>query len=368
MDLQSEVRGESDNIVEKKQPILSLCIPTYNRKEKLVRLVNGVLANLESAAGNIEICISDNASTDGTGEFLNELISNKNIKMLKHSVNKGFDHNYISVFAMATGKYVWIMGDDDTIMENGLEKILILLQKELPDYVYVHIASSDNDLPKYFPGIKPGKYDPTILQSMLCKDGLDMFGFIGSHIFKKNALALLTSDDEKVFMGWPHLAILLSASDNFKSFLVTEPLARQIGDGLIWTATNWVLVSIKKIDILGYYTPKWAYAKFKNFWIIKNTFLNKRSIGSLMHAKILEPGRYAEIIDKTHHYYKQSKGTLRIVIYAYLNIILIIKNLPMDFLLSKFKSEYYRNKVKEYSDMQIKNASNEGYSRGNADS
>ena len=40
----------------------------------------------------------------------------------------------------------------------------------------------------------------------------------------------------------------------------------------------------------------------------------------------------------------------------------------MDFLLSKFKSEYYRNKVKEYSDMQIKNASNEGYSRGNADS
>lgn len=367
MDLQSDAIGESDNIVEIKQPILSLCIPTYNRKEKLARLVNGVLENIDKAAGKIEICISDNASTDGTGEFLNEFISNKHIKILKHSVNKGFDHNYVSVFAMATGKYVWIMGDDDTIMDNGLEKMLHLLQIESPDYVYVHIASSDNDLPKYFPEIKPGNYDPKILQSMLCKDGLDMFGFIGSHIFKKNALAALSSDDEKVYMGWPHVAILLSASDNFKSFLVTEPLARQIGDGLVWTATNWVLVSVKKIDILAHYTPKWAYTKFKNFWIIKNTFLNKSSISNVIHAKILEPARYAEIIDKTRYYYKKSKGTLRFVIYAYLNIILIIKNLPIDFLLSKFKSEYYKNKVKEYSDLQIENASNEGYSRENAD-
>ena len=367
MDLQSEVRGESDNIVEKKQPILSLCIPTYNRKEKLVRLVNGVLANVDSAAGNIEICISDNASTDGTHEFLQQFSTCTNIKIITHEENNGFDYNYVSVFKMATGKYVWVMGDDDTIMDNGLEKMLHLLQKESPDYVYVHIASSENDIPKYFPNVKPGRYPLSKLQTMLKKDGLDMFGFIGSHIFKKNAIEALSPNDEKIYMGWPHIAILLTDSDDIKSFLVTEPLARQIGDGLVWTATNWVLVSLKKIDILKHYKPVWADRNFVFYPIIKNTFLTKNVISNLMHAKLLEPQRYVEIVDKTDHYLRKCKGTLKSVISVYYSVTLFIKHLPIDFLLSRLKNQYYNNKVKGYKEMLVENASNEGYSRGNAD-
>ena len=52
------------------KPILSLWIPTYNRKEKLARLINGVLADFQRLSGKIEICITDNASTDGTDELL----------------------------------------------------------------------------------------------------------------------------------------------------------------------------------------------------------------------------------------------------------------------------------------------------------
>lgn len=357
----------SDRILDENLPILSLCIPTFNRKDQLIRLVTGVMSDVGKAAGKIEICIADNASTDGTNEFLKDISSNKNINILTQPENKGFDKNYVSVFAMATGRYVWIMGDDDTIMENGLERILFLLETETPDYVYVHIASSNSDLPQYFQHIRPGKYDCAVLQSMCCKDGLDMFGFIGSHIFKKNYLNALTPNDEKVYMGWPHVAILLTASDNFKSFLVTEPLARQIGDGLIWTATNWVLVGLKKIDILGHYKPKWAKRKFKNFWMIKNTFLTKNAIGNLMHAKILEPSRYTEIIVKTRYYFKKSRGTLKFEIFVYLIIALIIKYLPIDFFLNTFKNQYYKNKIKEYLDTQTENASLEGYSRGNAE-
>ena len=95
----------------------------------------------------------------------------------------GFDKNYFTVFSMATSKYVWVLGDDDIIIKNRVEKILKLLQDETPDYAYVHIASADSDMPNYFKNIKPSKYPANTLHSMLCNEGLDMFGFIGSHIF-----------------------------------------------------------------------------------------------------------------------------------------------------------------------------------------
>lgn len=353
----------ADTIVDVYKPVLSLCIPTYNRKEKLARLVNAVLADLQRLSGKIEICISDNASTDGTDELLKELSACKYINIFRQSANLGFDKNYVTVFSMARGEYVWILGDDDIIVENGLEKLLQLLQNESPDYAYIHIASADSDLPNYFKNIEPGKYSEKTLHSMLCNDGLDMFGFIGSHLFKKSDLNFLKPADEQLYSGWPHLAQLLATSDNVKTFVVTAPLARQIADGLFWSSTNWVLVNMKKIDILGYYKPKWADEKFKFFFIIQKTFLTKSSIANLVHAKILETNRFSEIFDKAHYYFKKSRGGLKFSIFIYWALIFFIRYLPIGYILSKFKPNYYKNKMKDYAAMQIEKASNEGYSR-----
>ncbi|EBH2219729.1 glycosyltransferase, partial [Salmonella enterica] len=48
--------------------LISFCIPTYNRKEYLEELLNSI-NNQEKFNLDIEICISDNASTDGTEEM-----------------------------------------------------------------------------------------------------------------------------------------------------------------------------------------------------------------------------------------------------------------------------------------------------------
>ena len=45
-------------------PVLSVCIPTYNRGEELASRVRAWLAAAEG--GDFEIVVSDNASTDGT--------------------------------------------------------------------------------------------------------------------------------------------------------------------------------------------------------------------------------------------------------------------------------------------------------------
>lgn len=354
---------ESELVTGVNKPVLSLCIPTYNRREKLARLVNGIQQDLQNAGGKIEICISDNASTDGTNKLVMELSTHKYISVYRQSENVGFLKNYAAVFSMARGNYVWILGDDDVVVKNGLEKLLQLLEKESPNYIYVHIASAASNSPTYFQNIKPGKHSANVLRSMFSNEGLDMFGFIGSHIFPKSSLDILTSSTEVLASGWPHLVLVLAASDNLESFLVTEPLARQIGDGLFWSPTNWVLVNMRKVDVLILYKPKWTDKNLKFFFITNKTLLSKSPIANLLNAKILEPGRFSEIVTQSKYYFKKSKGILRSTILIYWILIVVIKYFPIGYILKKIKPAYYRNKIKKHLDLKMEKSFYEGYSR-----
>ncbi len=54
----------------RQQPAVTVCIPTYNRRELLSRSLQSVLdQSLEDA----EIIISDNASTDDTEEYVRSI-------------------------------------------------------------------------------------------------------------------------------------------------------------------------------------------------------------------------------------------------------------------------------------------------------
>jgi glycosyltransferase involved in cell wall biosynthesis len=60
---------------ENKQPILSICVPTYNREKCLRRLLDSIVFQKEFIDTNdVEVVISDNASTDSTKELVNEYV------------------------------------------------------------------------------------------------------------------------------------------------------------------------------------------------------------------------------------------------------------------------------------------------------
>ena len=53
---------------QNKQPLLSICIPTYNRASYLEGAIQNIIT--DNAFGDeVEIIISDNASTDNTEEI-----------------------------------------------------------------------------------------------------------------------------------------------------------------------------------------------------------------------------------------------------------------------------------------------------------
>lgn len=120
------------------RPDLTIAIPTYNRADKLEESVG--LAIRYSVGKNVEILISDNASNDDTTERVENVRKNyPNIRYYKNEKNIGFDGNFLNCFEKATGKYVWLLSDDDKLLPGAVDSVLDALKKEP---VCMHLNSS----------------------------------------------------------------------------------------------------------------------------------------------------------------------------------------------------------------------------------
>lgn len=119
---------------------LSFCIPTYNRAD----FINGTLTSIadQIIEGHytdiVEICVSDNASTDGTDKLINSF-KNKypavQVVYSKSSENLGADRNYLKVVELASGEYCWLMGSDDALVPGSISRILSEIKHDYDIYL-----------------------------------------------------------------------------------------------------------------------------------------------------------------------------------------------------------------------------------------
>lgn len=121
---------------------LTIAIPTYNRysllKESLVRLMSAI------HNPNIEVFVTDNASTDGTEAFMQRFCKEyPMVRYHRNTENRGFYGNFINCFIEAKGEYLWILSDDDVILPNGLTHVLEVIQQK-PDFVYLSSVGMEN--------------------------------------------------------------------------------------------------------------------------------------------------------------------------------------------------------------------------------
>lgn len=106
--------------------LLSICIPTWNRKNYLDELLNNINYVFENHVGEVELIISDNCSDDGTDEVLKYYSDNNKIHtiIVHQAVHIPFQENLIACYLRATGKYVLFLGDDDRLIKWNFTKLL----------------------------------------------------------------------------------------------------------------------------------------------------------------------------------------------------------------------------------------------------
>jgi glycosyltransferase involved in cell wall biosynthesis len=109
-------------------PLVSVCIPTYNRCEQLKSAVFSVM---NGTYEHIAIIISDNASSDGTQEWCESICAtDSRISYFRHEVNQGPTKNFEFARAKANGKYFMWLGDDDYLSSDYIEVCVAELETD----------------------------------------------------------------------------------------------------------------------------------------------------------------------------------------------------------------------------------------------
>lgn len=118
---------------------LSIAIPTYNRSDFLNHSLATHIPICEKH--NIQIFISDNASSDDTSKIVEKWKKiYPHVYYKRNLSNLGPDENFKSVLQMSNTEYTWLLGDTSEIHEPDLKKTLTLISsKEKYDAIVVNL-------------------------------------------------------------------------------------------------------------------------------------------------------------------------------------------------------------------------------------
>ncbi|HWM09615.1 MAG TPA: glycosyltransferase family 2 protein [Solirubrobacteraceae bacterium] len=105
-------------------PAVSVAIPTFNRRETLRRAVESALAQTHE---DLEVVVSDNASTDGTEDLLRELGRDGRLRVVRQPVNRGMVANLDAVLRLTRGDAAMLLSDDDWLDPRCVELALAAL-------------------------------------------------------------------------------------------------------------------------------------------------------------------------------------------------------------------------------------------------
>lgn len=116
-------------------PLVSICIPTYNGALFLQESLQSVL---DQTYQNIEVVISDDASTDGTLELLENFKEQVTCPItIHHHTPSGIGANWNNCVRNSKGTYIKFLFQDDILLANCIERMVqVALIQENVGLVY----------------------------------------------------------------------------------------------------------------------------------------------------------------------------------------------------------------------------------------
>lgn len=129
-----EQRGGSRIPEQPARPLVSVGLPTYNRAPLLRRAVQSVLSQ---DYDNVELVISDNASSDETRVVCEELARrDTRVRYIRQPTNIGPTANYAAVFRESHGEFYMNFADDDWLGQSYISECVRALLDN-PDLILV---------------------------------------------------------------------------------------------------------------------------------------------------------------------------------------------------------------------------------------
>ncbi len=107
------------------EPLVSICIPTYNRATIITKAIDSALSQTYK---NIEVIVVDNASTDNTEEIVLGY-DDPRLRYVRNSENLGLFGNFNRCIELYKGEFLHILHSDDYIDSDFTEKCVDFFKK-----------------------------------------------------------------------------------------------------------------------------------------------------------------------------------------------------------------------------------------------
>jgi glycosyltransferase involved in cell wall biosynthesis len=178
------------------QPLVSVVMCTFNGEKYLRPQLDSILSQTYR---NLEVIISDDASTDGTVPVLKEYSQkDPRVRILLNPENLGYNINFEKAFPYARAEYIAI-SDQDDIWDS--DKIEIMMKQWLPGSLFMYSLSGNfynDDLNSRKPA-PPVRYG-TITQPHQLVFSSPVHGH--ACMFKKGLLQHCTPFPDNVYYDW----------------------------------------------------------------------------------------------------------------------------------------------------------------------
>lgn len=273
---------------------LAICIPTFNRSYHLKNCLNSLLNN-GKIIKDVEICISDNNSTDDTKDVINFYKKKININYHKNYENIGVAKNILKSVEISNSEFCWVVGDDDMLLNYSIKEVLNLINNYTnADYFYInsfHFNSellknykypiNTEDLPKNLKKFSdfPNNFYGKFIDFINPKISFDFLGGLYLSVFRKynwdknlGKINYKNMDNKSLFSNldntYPHIKIFAYAFKNSEAYFNSKPLSINLYGVREWTSLYPIVRSIRSIDALEVYSKNGLTKK--KLFIYKN--------------------------------------------------------------------------------------------------
>lgn len=196
---------------------LTIAIPTYNGARTINQCIDSFKDLLTE---EVEVIISDNASIDGTGDKVKKYLNNPSFKYFLNEKNVGMDANFDLAVKRATGKFVWILSDDDIVENKEIVTILLKTIKDNIDnsVIYLNYNDTNHKITKNYYSITGNDF----FRVSNFKSTL-----ISSTVVNKE---IWDSIDKTPYYGllWLHICYLVIANSTHKTSILHDTAISQI--------------------------------------------------------------------------------------------------------------------------------------------
>lgn len=287
------------------QPMLTICIPTYNRAAHLQKLLWTLQFQiLPLCAGELDIVVVNNASKDQTRQILDG-VTHPAIRVVhRDEFLLTAEENIIHSLDFCRGEFVWFLGDDDVpVVSNFLDHLERIRRNDVDFLVFNAALADKNGTLFSIQALKMNRAEVigSIADVVLSCGCLFVFAGISNIIVRRSALSLERGLHYlQVSRIYSMVAWLIEAGAGRRAALINRPLVYYREND--YSLGHWERIA-SRMDVGDFFF--WSTGLVQLFsTLIESGYLTWWQMGQIFDVD-REGARYRLIDDMIYKLYQQ---------------------------------------------------------------